>query len=347
MDIPSSLLSAIRTFRASLDDELYHVEHDTDMDGFASGVIATVALRRLGFQAYPYPVERSKTFVPETGALVFTDIALDNEPTETVRRASAAGTNVYAIDHHPWERGIEEKLHAFVNPHLIPGMPNPSQWNAGFLAYLTFRDVAADYGWLAAISVYTDRCVTPWSKPLLDDYGYDRVKKAGDMLTAYIAVKEDLGELDWLLLNRIYGLEDVLNYEPFLEAEKVFEEAIDRYVNDPKAHALFWDERRKICVIETEEPYLGINAVVSTRISFKPEYMDWVVVVLGRDKHGNVKGSLRCQHWEKRGRHMGKLASKLAAQLGGVGGGHPMAAGMRLPPTAGKEELVELLQSLL
>ncbi|NPA76952.1 MAG: DHH family phosphoesterase [Candidatus Diapherotrites archaeon] len=344
MGIPDSIQAAIRRFRNSLDDELYHVEHDTDMDGFASGIITTVALRRMDYEAYPYPVERSKTFVPERGAVVFTDIALHGEPTGTVRSAAEQGVNVYAIDHHPWEEKIEADLRGYLNPHLLPDIKNPSQWNTGFLAFLAFRDVAADYDWLAAISIYTDRCETRWSRYLIERYGRERVQRAGDMLTAYIATIQDLRDLDWILLDEMNGIDDVLNYKPFIVAERKFENAVQKYLNDPERYALLWDQEQKLAVLETEETYHGINSVVSTRLSFIPKFRDWIIIVLGREEDGTVKGSLRCQEWQKRGVHLGELASQIASQLGGQGGGHPVAAGMRIPPGKTEGEILRTLK---
>ncbi|MDN5358255.1 MAG: single-stranded-DNA-specific exonuclease [Candidatus Diapherotrites archaeon] len=330
MEIPGNLKRAIRTFRDRLDDGLYHVEHDIDMDGFASGIITTVALRRMGFDAHPYATERDKCFVPEKGALVFTDIALDGEPVEIVQGASKSGRNVYAIDHHPWRKDVEKKLHAYVNPHFTD-VPSPSQWNTGFLAYLTFRELVSDYDWLAAISIYTDHCIAPWNEFLIQRFGYDKVKRAGDLLSAYIAVIEDLSELDYILLNDIHSLNDVLSRSEFIDAENKFEGTVKKYVEDPKEQAVIWDERRKIIVRVTEEKYRQINSIVSTRVSTLPEYRDWIVIVLGMDRNGTLKGSFRCQEWEKRGIHLGELAKRIAVTLGGEGGGHPMAAGMRIP----------------
>ncbi len=343
MDIPSPLLSAIRTFRASLDDELYHVEHDTDMDGFASGIITVAALRQLGYDAYPYAVERSKTFVPESGAVVFTDIALNGEPVATARDASNEGMRVYAIDHHPWDRGIEETLHAYVNPHLLPDIFEPSRWNAGLLAYLTFRDVVPHLAFLAAISIYTDRCITEWNRSFVEQFGMEDVIRAGEMLTAYIATNRDLSELDYLLLNEIHDLRDILERKEFIEAESKFESAVQKYVEDPKDYAQIYDEGKKIMVIRTEEHFRGLNSVISTRISEKDNYRNWIVVVYGLDEDGqHIKASLRCQNWEKR-TDVGELARELAERLGGTGGGHPPAAGMRIPIDKEEEFLKEFV----
>jgi len=345
MDIPPPLLSAIRTFRASLDDELYHVEHDTDVDGFASGIITTAALQQLGYDAYPYAVERSKTFVPERGAVVFTDIALNGEPVGTVQTAAMEGVRVYAIDHHPWEKGVEQKLHAYVNPHLIPDVSEPSRWNAGLLAYLTFRDVVPHLAFLAAVSVYTDRCITDWNSAFVEQFGMDDVVRAGELLTAYIATNKDLSKLDYLLLNEICDLKDILERDEFVEAESKFESAVQKYVKNPREYAKIYDESKKIMVIETGEHFRGLNSVVSTRISEKGEYRDWIVVVYGLDEDGeHLKASFRCQDWERR-IDMGKLAGKIAKKLGGVGGGHPPAAGMRIPAEK-KEELLKVLPNL-
>ena len=331
MNISTPLREQMNKLVASLSDDVYHVEHDVDMDGFASGIITTVALRRMGHDAYPYPMERSKTFVPERGAIFFTDIALNGEPADVVKTASSQGKHVYAIDHHPWEQGIENNLKAFVNPHLS-GIEEASQWNAGFLAFLTFREHVMDYDWLAAISVYTDSCIRPWSQFLIDRYGYDKVKEAGDMMTAYIATSQDLRDLDWIILDRLNSIDDVLNYRPFIVAQRKFESAVQKYLDDPKNYALIWDENKKIAVLETKEQYNQINSVVSTRLSFLPEFKDWIIIVLGQEADGTIKGSLRCQTWEQRGIHLGKTASEIAEALGGKGGGHPMAAGMRIPP---------------
>ncbi|HID09057.1 TPA: hypothetical protein EYP13_02410, partial [Candidatus Micrarchaeota archaeon] len=237
-------------------------------------------------------------------------------------------------------------LHAVLNPHYIPNVPQPSRWNAGFLTYLTFRDVAADYDWLAAVSVYTDTCVAPWNQHLVNRFGYDVVRRAGDLLTAFIATTDDLSELDYVLLNEIHNIKDVISDERFIRAEREFESTVAKYVNDPKSHALLWDETRKVAVIETREAYLQINSVVSTRISLLPRFRDWIIVVIGKDPDSDgYKASIRCQNWEKRG-HMGELARKICERIGGKGGGHPPAAGLRIP-RGKKEALVEALQSLL
>lgn len=330
MDVPSTLQNQMKNLVASLEDKIYHVEHDVDMDGFASGIITTIALRRMGHEAYPYPMERSRVFVPEQGALFLTDIALNGEPVDVVKTAYSQGKNVYAIDHHPWVQGVENKLKAFVNPHHA-GVSEASQWNAGFLAFLTFREHVMDYDWLAAISVYTDSCIRPWSQFLIDRYGYERVKQAGDMMTAYIATSQDLRDLDWIILDRLNSIDDVLNYRPFIVAQKKFESAVQKYLDDPKAYARLWDEKNKLAVIETKEKYNQINSVVATRLSFVPEFHDWIIIVLGQDMDGTIKGSLRCQNWEEQKIHLGEIASEIAESLGGKGGGHPMAAGMRIP----------------
>ncbi len=335
----------MKTLVSSLSDKIYHVEHDIDMDGFASGIITTVALRRMGYEAYPYPMDRGKVFVPETGALFLTDLALHGHPADIVRGTSEEGKNAYAIDHHPWEEKITRYLRAYVNPHLA-GVKDASLWNAGFLAYLTFRERAMDYDWLAAISVYTDRCIAPWSEFLIDRCGYENVKRAGDMLTAYIAVTEDLLELDYLLLNEIRSIRDVLEREEFRKAFDIFESAVSQYVDHYKDHALLMDREKRLLIVETEHPYRQINSVVSTRLSELPELRDWVVAVIGKDHEGTMRGSLRCRNFEERGLHMGKLADSVASALGGRGGGHPVAAGMRFPAER-REEFVKLLQSRL
>lgn len=345
MEIPRTLRNQMKALVASLSDNIYHVEHDIDMDGFASGIITTVALRRMGYEAYPYPMDRGKVFVPEKGALFLTDLALHGHPADIVLRASGEGKSAYAIDHHPWEENVTKYMHAYVNPHLA-GVKDASQWNAGFLAYLTFRKHVIDYDWLAAISIYTDRCIAPWSKFLIDRYGYENVKRAGDMLTAYIAVTEDLSELDYILLNEIRSIQDVLERDEFRKAFDTFESAVSQYVDHYKDHAILIDREKKLLIVETEHPYRQINSVVSTRLSELPELRDWVIAVIGRDHEGAMRGSLRCRNFEERGVHMGKLADVIASALDGKGGGHPMAAGMRFPAER-KEKFVKLLQSRL
>jgi len=339
-------MSSITTFRESLCDEIYSVEHDTDMDGFASGIITALALRRMGFDARPFAVERSETFVPDSGAVVLTDLAINNEVTCCVDSALQKGVRVYAIDHHPWTHGYDRKIQGAVNPHILPNVPQPSKWNTGFLAYLIFKDVVPDYDWLAAISVYTDMCVAPWSEHLIDRFGRDNVERAGDMLTAFIATNEDISELDQILLDEIRNIQDVLKDQRFIEAERSFESAVEKYVEDPESHTVLWDEKKKLAVIETEEPYSQMKSVVSTRLSLKPEFRDWVIAVIGKDPDAEgYKISIRCQGWEKR-TDIGKLAGELAEKLGGAGGGHPAAAGMRIPKDK-KDAFVDLLHSSL
>jgi len=344
MDVPETLLKAIKSFRCSLRNSFYCVEHDVDVDGVAAGIITAVALRRTGYEAEPCAVERAEVFAPYSGALVLTDIAVDNEAARAVDSALKKGVDVYAIDHHPWAPGYRERLNAVVNPHFC-GVPKASSWNAGLLAYITFRDVVPDYDWLAAVSAYTDMCIAPWSERLVERFGYENVRAAGDALTAFIAVKGP-SELDRILLNSTKSIRDVLRDDRFKKAKYVFESAVEKYVRSPSEHALVWDEGKKLMVIEAGEQYNGLRSVVSTRISVKPEFRDWVVAVMGRDqKSQDYKVSIRCQDWEKRV-NVGELARKVAEKLGGAGGGHPAAAGMRIPGSK-KEEFVKTLHSLL
>ena len=60
------------------------------------------------------------------------------------------------------------------------------------------------------------------------------------------------------------------------------------------------------------------------------------VFIVGQREGDYVDYSLRFQNYEKYGVHLGVVAKEAGERFGGRGGGHPPAAGLRIP--AGKEK---------
>ena len=76
--------------------------------------------------------------------------------------------------------------------------------------------------------------------------------------------------------------------------------------------------------VKTRKLRSPLSTILSDRFPDK-------VFIVGQRSNGYVEYSLRCQNYEKRGVHLGEIAREAAKLFGGRGGGHPPAAGLKIP----------------
>lgn len=337
--VPVILERALRSLRGALtSEERIFIEADADADGIAAGHIIRTALEREGVGAEGEAVLREWVH-PSDAPLLLADLALQGRALEVVKNQDTA----YALDHHRWAPGAQGYLKAHVNTHLL-GIENPQRWNTGLLAFIMFRDVVPELGWLAAASSYADRTYGAHVTGITGTHEPDKIKKAGERLGA-LSFHPDVD------VRRVFDmLEGIASLDEFLDNTRIdhihtdVEREARRYTESPADHALVYDPGRRVMVIHVDSRYPRIRALISTTLSDR--HPDWIVCVLQRH-HGRLFASLRFQNAEQAGLDMGAVARKIGKMLFGEGGGHRPAAGVSLPASVTADDFVSALYRAL
>ncbi len=327
--VPVALQRAAKQFRDALErEEHVFVEADADADGIASAVLLRAAL---GDQVDGAETVMREWVHPTDIPLLLADLALfPNTPAE---RAVRGSPRAYAVDHHPWQ---DVRVDAALNPYLL-GLPQI--WNTGVLVYITFQDRLRELSWLAAASAVADHT---WGEHMEELFGplrpeYERVAHILGSLPLHPDV--DVRRIPEML-GIPTSLHEFLDNSQLLHIRSDVERELARYTEHPEDIALVFDPRRRIMVIYIDSRFRGLKSVVSTILSEK--YPNWLICTM--QKYGNaLHVSLRLAKSKDYGIDLGRIAYRIARELMGMGGGHPEAAGMTLPPSILPDDVVNAL----
>ncbi|NPA86508.1 MAG: hypothetical protein GXO00_00675 [Candidatus Diapherotrites archaeon] len=263
----------------------------------------------------------------------YTPVILDISPDASISHPST----LYVVDHHPPNSPPSNAV--FFNPHLL-NIPRASKYNTGFLVFLLFRDdiVRNNDLWKVAVSSFGDS-----SYDYLKSFFYGIDRRAVE-LASHVVGSVDREHLPELLsaLEESKSIEDFLAHEELLSLKRDFEKQLLELVNNLEEHCFHCEEKLKIILLPPE--LSRFKSAVSTVYSKRnPD----TLVAVGVKEGPLYNFSLRFQRAEEAGVHLGRFASSFSSLWGTKGGGHAPAAGLRIPPEALEELVIELRRLLL
>ncbi len=300
-----------------------------DSDGVVCGALAYAALGggRIYF-THPAGLAEDLRVVEPGSNVLIADVALTGKFVEAVierlRLLASRGQVVY-IDHHPLPEGL--------NPRVVPGtFIHRLEASASELTYMYFRDRLPVEGerlaLLGAIGDYLDE--TPWVREALKDWDKRAIYFEAGVLAQGLEGSRRMHDFKRHVVKHLaeWRLPSTLG-ELLVRAlvESVNEEEMRIYVKK-NLHIL-----RSVAYVIDPPGSVPRAATYARASAGKP-----VGVAVERRK-GLAIMSLRTNHPKV---DLHKILAQLAGRLGGTGGGHPHAAGARVP-LGSLEEFLEML----
>ncbi len=313
--VPPSLLEELESARRVLKstDKPIVIWADTDADGVTSAAMLERLLRDVSKDVEVRIVERDKVRPEEDAFNVILDIA-----PEAYIPFRGEGM---VIDHHPPR--FDPKGWIVVNPHHHETPVPNHKYNTSLLVYLLtggdeLRALIGHVGDKAE-----DKHTEEWVKRVMEKYGVNK----DDVIRAVTAISlvdydrsADPREI-YHIVSRASHIRDIVEHPYVKPGLEGVEREIERYVEE------VGKQRGPVVVVRIDSPYF-IKSPVSTVASLRnPEK----VIIVGQEEDGYINYSLRHGNYEKTGVHLGEIAREAARSFGGIGGGHPPAAGLKIP----------------
>lgn len=324
--------------------------HDADPDGLCSAVIMNRLIARLrGKPAdlhLPPPTGTRNTVHPEIFALlkkrkvakaVFTDLAV-HEDAEAMKRLGRQ-CEALIIDHHAFFQDVTSDRVVLAAPQLLADDIEPARYASSKLAY-DFANRHADLSdcdWIAATGVISDMASSAWQeflaevfarhglKPNPKDWFHTDLGTISGMFLAAMTIAEKNVNSCFELLMRAQHPKDVLKDRKLAALRKAYDREINTWVT--RAPRLMEKQDQLKLIWYEIAPKYRVNSPVATILSLKPQYRDWVILILSQEK-GKVKLSGRCQSQRVSMSLLLKDAVKGLKEASG--GGHVPAAGAEL-----------------
>lgn len=290
-----------------------------DTDGICSGAIAFANFQGHSRVFFTHPVGLAGDLAQVDGDVVICDIALPSESFKLVlkelRRLKVEGHNVIYIDHHPFPDGFEKEfLEVCEYVHILGS-------SASELTFMRFKDNlpydlnrVAIYGAIGDTLDKTDniqRFLACWEKGHLYLEG-GLLTQAVDGIGRDYDIKRDL--VKFLAENRIPTSD-----------ERLVSRAVSESINDEFNRSRVKDVVKvfgSIAYVKDMKWSLGKSALYAMVATDKD------VGVGAGTRKGTIEMSLRTRSEVI---DLNKILVKVTSGLGGGGGGHPKAAGARVP----------------
>jgi single-stranded DNA-specific DHH superfamily exonuclease len=321
--------------------------HDYDPDGLSSAVIMNKLIERLRGRpadAHFTPPHGSKnTIAPETFAELkkrniskvnFTDLGI-HEDAAAIKRLEKQ-CEILIIDHHRFFADITSERTALAMPQLLADDIEPSRYCSAKIAF-DLANRHADLGendWIAATGVIADMAGKAWPEFLTQVFARHKLRpnpkdwfrsELGSVSGMFFAAMA----IDHKNVNYCFGVmmaakkpQDVLKDKKLSALRKAFDREINVWVtNAPKR----MEQHKDLKLIWYElSPKYHINSPVATILSLRPQYHDWVILSIEKEK-GVASCSGRCQSQRIAMNLLLKDATKGLKDA--AGGGHVPAAG--------------------
>jgi len=323
------------------------IVHDYDPDGLCSAVIMNRLIERLrGKPAdlhFTPPRGAKNTVAPEVFAklrqkkitkVIFTDLAV-HEDAAAVKKLEKQ-CEIMIIDHHQFFHDLTSERTVLAMPQLLADDIDPSRYTSTKLAYdLANRHAGMEEcDWIAAIGTISDMAGREWPeflaqvfekhklRPNPKDWFKSDLGTVSGMFFSAMAIDAKNVEYCFDVLMRALKPQDVFKDKKLTALRNAFDKEINTWIMQaPKR--MEKDEKLKLIWYEIAPKY-HINSPIATILSLKPQYQDWVVTIIEKDK-GVVSLSGRCQSKRVAMNLLLKDATKGLKDA--AGGGHVPAAG--------------------
>ncbi len=328
-------------------DEKVAIIHDADPDGLCSAVVMSKLVERLRGKPADLHLNPPKgtrnTILPEVLELlkkkhitkvIFTDLPV-HEDTAAIKKLEKQCT-VLIIDHHTFFQDITSERTVLAMPQLLADDIDPSRYASSKLAYdLANRHSSMDESdWIAAIGTISDMAGSAWPEFLSQVFAKHGLKEnpkdwfkteLGSVSGSFLAAMTiDEKNIDYCfdLVMRAQRPQDVFKDKKLSVLRKTFDKEINTWITQaPK----LMEKHDKLKLIWYEvQPKYRVNSPISTILSLRPDYRDWVILIVDKRKD-RVSISGRCQSQRVRMNDLLKNATNGLKDA--AGGGHVPAAG--------------------
>ncbi|NPA86570.1 MAG: DHH family phosphoesterase [Candidatus Diapherotrites archaeon] len=320
---PEELDRAAERFRKELlKEKKVIIFHDTDPDGIVSGALLKKFLEENGVKVEAFARERHEVEFSPGEAYVLADIRIDEN---ILQKAKESGARIYYVDHHE-PVGVTKNT-IILNPWFVrEGLPvEPYKYNTALLAWLVERMNEED-DWKVAAAHWADRAegdhTKEWMEEMRKRYPVEEVGKV-------LSLPEHFPELSLdEIREKVKAAkepEELLRDERIERMRKIIEEEINRW----KGHIEEQLKRgSRVVYLVVESPVKKLRSILASLFTFDhPE----VAFIIGQHDDGTVSYSMRMNAAGEKGVHLGEIAREAGKLFGGSGGGHPPAAGLRIP----------------
>lgn len=321
--------------------------HDYDPDGLTSAVIMNKLIARLrGKPADLHmtpPRGTKNTIAPEIIAklkqkkitkVIFTDLGI-HEDAAAVKKLEKQ-CEVLIIDHHTFFTDLTSERTAFALPQVLADDIDPSRYNSSKIAFdLAQRHTGVDdLDWVSAVGVISDMASVAWQDFLTNVFAKYKLKPnpknwfesdlgmVSKMFFSAMSIDEKNVNYCFDVLMNAEKPSDVLKDKKLLAMRKAFDSEINRWIlAAPKKMEQYKD--LKLIWYEIAPKY-HVNSPVATILSLKPQYNDWAILIVEKEK-GVLSCSSRCQSRRVAMNQLMKGATEGLKDA--AGGGHIPAAG--------------------
>ena len=311
----------------------YCLSHRKDVDGLGSGSLAVAATAgRILLTDYDDIVQNLRRIPSNAERVVISDLGADSADfpqfLEEIRRISANAKVTY-IDHHFMSDVAKRKLEE-TGIQLVHNVKEC----ASILTYQTFRDVLPDGAKLialcGAVTDYMDD--SPVAKKMMERAERHFVLLEATMLSFALGNHSDEEGYPEMLVGELAKMKrpDEIKGVPEsalaqLGKEAVLEEEVK--ADGVKKGNLAYIVTRRYSTSIASKVLLGAFDV-KVGVALKEKQPGWYEVSLRSTSDSRV--------------HLGRSIGKIAAGLGGSGGGHRRAAGCRIPKSRMEEMIAAL-----
>ena len=314
--------------RADLMGKVKCISHSEDVDGLVCASLLRM-VKGAEFILTDYVnLERELESIPENAREVYIcDLSLREELLGELRRIRKSSDLTY-IDHHPFQGQVFERL-----KEMGVEMVHSTEKCAGMLTYQLFeKELPKEAAFMTACAVTSDYPSSSKEVSLFIER-FDPQLLAFESTLLNYAIARDLEDKGFKNVI-VKGLSRPKMPHEIPKVLEYAQEHID-YIFDNLKNA---DKRlrygKNLAYIQVSgTTTLLANSLV--RVAEKP-----TIICYSKYRDGErYRFSIRSR---ERKYDLGRLVSKIAVQLGGIGGGHPLAAGAQLPAKSVESFIKEL-----
>jgi single-stranded DNA-specific DHH superfamily exonuclease len=315
----------------------YCMSHRKDVDGLGSGALAVAATGgEIILSDYDDLIQNLKRIPDDADRLVVTDLGADSADypdflAEMKRIAKRA--DVTYVDHHHMSEKAERQLRS-AGLRVV----HDTQECASILTYKTFKDALPESAKLialcGAVTDYMDD--SPYAKKMMEQGDRQFVLLEASMLSYA------LGEMEGREGFPEMVVKELAKMKPPHEISGVPEASVQQLQKVARLADLVRREGKKmgrLAYMVTAEYSTGNVAKlllgafgVTVGVAMKKKQEGWYEVSLRSTSDARI--------------HLGTTIGKIAARLGGSGGGHRKAAGCRVPVSKTDEMLKALAKKV-
>ncbi len=298
--------------------------HD-DADGCCAAAIVLSLLRKRGLKPVLDTGEiDSESFARfaknDLDAVIVLDFAVDQYPDWL---KPWKGKPVLIVDHHPPINDLNKSGFLYINPRTED--PKLYISTSQLVHPLCTKAGLKGGDWLVRVGGVGDRALE----------GNDDEKRAAELIDSVKAVEHETGLVK--LASILAGLEKLDRFiynEKYLKMHQKYEHEINKQLDK------FRDvEREDVIWFEVKSNY-SVTASLASRLF--DIYPDKTLFIYRKDSQ-SCKIAGRSRKYD-----LGKIFREVTAVVGGKGGGHPVAAGAKIPtgkmPTFRKKVMASLLE---